>query len=59
MPKLEAKVDELKQTKAKLCSIHQAEVEEFRVDHEAKVKRLRSSHQVEVERLRGLHLAKI
>ena len=48
MPKIEAEVEELKQTIAKLCSFHKAEVEG-----------LRPSHQTEAERLRGLYSMKI
>ena len=48
--KLEAKVDELKQTMAKLRKVHQAEVEGFRAAHEAEVERLRGLHSTEIER---------
>ena len=45
--KLEAKVDELKQTMAKLRRVHQAG---FRAAHDAEVERLRGLHSTEIER---------
>ena len=49
MPKLEAEVDELKQTMSRLRNVHQAEVEGFHAVHEAKVERLRNLHSAEIE----------
>ena len=46
MPKLDAEVKEIKQTIAKLLSVHQAKVEGFH-----------AAHQTKVEKLRGLHSA--
>ena len=59
VPKLEAKVDELKPTTEKLSSVHQVDLEGFRSIHEAEVERVRSSHPDEVERLCGLHSMEI
>ena len=50
VPKLEAKVDELKQNLSKLHNVHQAEIEGLYTAHQAEVERLCGLHSVEIER---------
>ena len=49
MPKLDAEVKELKQTIAKLLSVHHAKVEGFHATHQTKVEKLRGLHSAELE----------